>query len=280
MDHITARVGYDASWTVGIVDSNGNPITTYTGAEPLGGDVWLGESTATLFSPAVAWLTPAAGLVTLSIAKAQTASLASGKYGVDAFLTDSSGRFTAIYQAMLTLEASPGATALRPTYCSINDMRIHAAWIDDLQDEQNDLTGFAGECAQARDWLDGLILQGIRGTNLTTLSNGMTTMYSRWGSRGSLITNQYIWGLLQNNALVLTQPTGRKAIRACAFYALSLVCRAQIAQGGARDYQRLGSYYARSAIAEASTLTAEIDSNGDGLPDFAVPLQNTMTRYT
>ena len=280
MDHIAARVGYDASWTFTIVDGNGNPITTYAGAEPLGGDVWLGESTATLFSPSVTWLSAAAGTVTLSIAKAQTAGLVAGKYGLDCFLADTSGRFLTIYQAMLTLTSSPGATPLRPTYCSIADMRVQASWIDDLQDEQNDLTGFAEQCAQARDWLDGLILQAFKSADLTTLSGGFTTRFSSSTSRGTLLTNTWLLGVLNANGLVLTIPSGRKAIRACAFYALALACRGQIGSSGQRDYQRLANYYAAAANREASTYVAEIDTNGDGLADTTVVLSNTQTRYT
>ncbi len=279
MDHITAKVGYDVAWQVTIVDSTGAAITTYTGSEPLSATVWAGDDQAPLFSPTVSWVSAAAGTTNIAIASAQTLGMTPGKYRVLASLTDSTGAKRCFYEAVLDLTYAPGSATPRPTYIAFADLRPHAAWIEDLQDELEDQTGFAEQRALARDWLDGMIIRNYHGGGASQVGPNGYWM-NTWAMRGTLLTSQFLLELLNGGGLILSNPSGAQVKRACANYALGKICRGQLGRGTERNYAALARWFETSARSEVTSLIVEIDTNGDGIGEIPITLTNTMTRYT
>jgi hypothetical protein len=91
-----------------------------------------------------------------------------------------------------------------------------------------------------------------------------------------LAVDQVLRAQLDAGGLVITGAVGKQVVRACAFHALGLVF------GGMPDpsMQKFAGQFARKAQAEASTLVVEIDSNADGVSEYAIALSSTNTRRT
>jgi len=123
-----AAQGFDASFTVTIRDSDGNPLTIYDGSEPLEGLVWPGQDLASTFTLAPAWVDPSQGLVAVTVSAADTASLGIGSYRVQLWLTDSGAERRDFFEGVLAVESSPGTALTLPVYCTYQDMLDLALW--------------------------------------------------------------------------------------------------------------------------------------------------------
>jgi hypothetical protein len=66
--------------------------------------------------------------------------------------------------------------------------------------------------------------------------------------------------------------------RVCAYKAASIAALAQI--GRMNDIANRGAFFHDLATAEADTIVAELDLNGDGIADLPVPLGSTNTMFT
>ena len=264
---LLAQVGADVSYLVTLLDSDGNTITGYTSGATLSCSVWSGDDQAVLFAPTASWFgDPSLGQVRLDIRSAQTGSLSTGIYHLRLQVTAAGYTYDGLY-ATLRLQATPGAASPRPTYCTADHLNLYAPWLSRIQDLDQDQAGFAEQRAHSRDWFDDLILRAFRGGS-TSISAFPCTAFWGQSQRRTGQANPYIKQLLANNQLIVT----RKVIEATALYAIALVCQAQLMPGTKNPYGEMADTFLRRAEDRASTITAEIDLNGDGLGDIIIEL--------
>ena len=110
-----------------------------------------------------------------------------------------------------------------------------------------------------------------------TRSSG-TPATGRWPGGGSpgALPNQWLRGILASGGLVVRP----KVVEAVAKWALSEVAKGQIGGGGDSDlkFRRLGNRYENEASAIATSMTAEISTDGSGVPNLGIPLTGTSVR--
>jgi hypothetical protein len=162
--------------------------------------------------------------------------------------------------------------AVPPVYCTLQDMQDQCAWIQQYMDTEHEQTGFLAQRARARVWLDNLILSSWPGARVTYIQDGWPSNYGQF----TLIANPWLVAGLASGYLMLTGPRGLQVVECCALYSLALVLRSQM--GPTSGIEAYAGYFMRRAQAAASMLTAELDINGDGIADIAVPLGITNTR--
>lgn len=159
-----------------------------------------------------------------------------------------------------------------PVYCSLQDMQDLCSWIQQYEDQDRDETGFLKQRAKARVWLDNIIVASWPGARVTYIQDGWPSNYGQF----TLIANPWLQAGLAQGYLMLSTERGQAAIEACAAYSIALVLRAQM--GPTSGIEKYAGYWMRRAQAAVCNLTCELDINGDGLADIAIPLGLTNTR--
>lgn len=266
--------GEAPSYTVTINDASGNPVP-YTGTEALSGAVWAGNDQEPLFVATVTWYNAAGGQVVVALPAAQTAGLAVGLYRFRLLVTDAAGPHDA-YESRVYITAAPGAAALRPTYITAADVRKVASWIDDLQDADNQEAGFLDQCADARDWLDEIILRNYRGGNITLLGyHGLALdAWYTGGVRRTSLANIWLKTALQNNQLLITP----RIKRVQALYAAHLIAGDNISKG--KQFLAMAARYRMEANSLLIATTAELCLSGDGFtPNVPINFSTTNTLF-
>lgn len=257
-----------------IVDSNGDAIP-YEGTEPLSLEVWVGNDQAPLLTIGGTWVTPASGLWSVTLSAAQTRGLDVGQYRLLGQVTDVAGPHDC-YEALLVITAAPGSASARPTYIDDDDLRKIDPTVDEQLDPDHGVTGFADQCADARDWLDECLLRNYRGGNISLLGyHGLALdAWYTGGVRRTSLTNIWLRDQLKANTLIVTP----RIRRLCALYALYLVYRGARSRG--KEYQALAAGYLHEAHALMTCTTAELNLNGDGTtPCLPINLSTTNTLY-
>ncbi len=241
----------------------GNPNgATYTGAATLAGSVWPGDAQAELFAPTVTWVSPSTPSVLIVATAAQTATLATGDYPV--LVTVTEGGFAQKEIACyIRVTPAPGAGTAAAVYCTATDLFNEIPWLRDLQ-SPDDQAGFAEARADARAWVDSVILSRLPGGN------------AGFGPR-ELVgdgTGQRDWikAKLDDDGLILTDATGKQIKRAACLCAAYRVLSRQVGERGEDTYQALGDTMRREAESILSTGLAWIDTDDDGTGELAIDL--------
>ncbi len=255
------------------------PVGVFVSTDTLNANVWAGSNETPLLTPAVTWIDATNAQVQVSFQNADSASLAIGQYYLQAYATRTGTptRTTALLPAgtSLTILAAPGTSFTpRPTYITITDIRKIAPWIDDLQVPDNN-TGFDDQCADARDWLDEIVLRNYRGGNVSLLGYhgfALDAWYTGGGRRTAL-TNRWLFAALQSNQLLVTQ----RITDIQAYYALSRICETMITKAG--QYVALAARFRFEVELLLSSTVAEIDVNGDGFGEVPINLSGTNTLW-
>jgi hypothetical protein len=257
------------------------PSAAYLSSDVLTAKVWPGDIQMVVATPAASWIDATVAKWRLDFAPADTSTLIAGVYRVRVIATRGSAIDELLRDSVEVLVVA-GAGAAPSVYCTYQDMAIECSWLQQYQDESEDETGFAEQRVRAREWMDAMILraQPWGGTGLVSRQT-----YWSWTSTGgigagggygnNLAIDSTLTDHLAADNLMLTTPQGRAIVRACACYAIALVLRSQ----QAKEQVALGDYFMRRATAEASMITAEIDINADGRPEYAISLAVTNTRY-
>lgn len=270
----TAYQGLNATYQATFNDDTGAPIT-FAGTETLGGYVWGGGSLAALFNLTPTWATPSAGTVNCTVPGTNTASLAPDTYyGILTVVLN--GATVPAFNFTLNVLATPGTTAARPTYITSDDLHSVAGWIDDLQNLEFAKAGFADQCADARDWMDQNILRNYRGGAITLLGMHGVAL-DAWFTGGpwrSSLDNIYIRQQLTLNTLMLTTPIKKAMV----YYALSCICEGMIAAGG--DWAKRQAYYQQKAYQTLAGTVAQLDINGDGVPEIPINFSSANSIYS
>ena len=264
-----------------ITNPDGTAATQFLNTDVLTASVWAGANEAALLTPSTTWLNSnaPAGQIQITFQNSDSASLAIGEYYLQAYATRAGtpSRTTALLprgSSLSILAAAGTAFTARPAYITIVDVRRIAPWIDDLQVPDSNM-GFDDQLADARDWLDEMILRNYRGGNVSLLGYhgfALDAWYTGGGRRTSL-TNRWLYAALQANQL-LVKP---RVIQVCSYYALSRICESMITKGGM--YAMLAARYRLEAESLLSSTTVEIDVNGDGFGEVPINFSSTNTLW-
>jgi len=270
--------GATASIPLRITDEAGNPSTAFLAADLLTATLWAGDDRAVVATPAAAW-DPVQGPPDYAIAfgPSDTSALEPGVYRVRVIATRGADSPEVLRDSLEVLPV-PAAAVAAPVYCTMRDLETLCSWVGQYVNTDADQTGFVEQRAMARQWMDSLILRATpRGGGLNLVSR---QDYWTWNSGGGgygtgLANDSAMKGYLDAGALVLAGAGGAKVVRACACYALGLIFGAQPDASARKDSGR----YMAMAQSEASTLVAELDTNADGVSEYAIDLSTTNTRY-
>jgi hypothetical protein len=257
------------------------PSGIFLSTDTLTATVWAGSNETPLLTPGptTTWISATNAQYQVTFQNTDSSSLAPGQYYLQAYATrtGSPTRTTALLPRGTSLEilSSPGTSfTARPTYISVTDVRKIAPWVDDLQ-VPDDNFGFDNQLADARDWLDEIILRNYRGGNVSLLGYhgfALDSWYTGGGRRTSL-TNRWLFTELQNNCLLVTP----RVKQICAYFALSKICESMITKSG--QYVALASRFRFEAESLLASTTVEIDVNGDGFGEVPINLSSTNTLW-
>jgi hypothetical protein len=259
------------------------PSTAFLPSDQLAARLWSGDDMPLMVTPAARWTNATPPDYELIFGPADIGpTFEPGSYRVR--VTATRGPNTVeIYRDSLEVTVTEGTGATRAVYCSYEDMARECGWIGQYLDEAEDQTGFVEQRAQAREWMDNLIMYAAP-------VSGMGQLISReswwsWSYSGvdprsgtGLALDRVLMGYLADNKLITTGPSGSKIKVACACYALALVLRSQV--GLSTDQARFAGYFMRRAMSEASMVRVEIKINDDvETPQYAFTLGTTNTRF-
>jgi hypothetical protein len=270
MDTFTAFQGRDAGFVAQLVAEGGAAYTGYSGTEPITANFWAGNETSPIAGVATAtWASAAAGTVDVAIAGSNTGALVPGTYDVELVI----GNVT-VWRAFINLESSPGNSAGRTAKVTLRHLRKHYRRVDKLlasADFSDDPTALEAR-ADAWDWFQDLLHRHYRGGGWIggDYSFGpLITMglygpgYYRSGRRSKHLQDWLDAGRLDLTTSVLD---------AMALYALSQILGGMVALEGKGGYGELACQFAVRAETLVATITAEIDSDGDGVNDRVIRL--------
>ncbi len=263
MDNFAVMAGTALQIDVALLDSRGEPITSYLGSETLLAEVWPGGDRPAAFAAAASWVDATLGSIVVTLSAAQTAPMAEGRYKGRLILTDTALGPLEAYLWTMDLRPAPGTGDPPKVYCDFTDLLEYGrSWLRNLQTDDDD-EGFTRQCGRARSWLDELLIGAWPG------SYGGTDLGSTLGWRQGQLPNPWLRQKLDAGGLIVRDLV--KEI--CANKTLGFICQGQVGPGEKQqDYPRLARYYHREAAQLVRTLTAEIDSNGDGIPEIAINL--------
>jgi hypothetical protein len=259
-----------------IRDQGGNPVA-YTGTETLTTTVWPGGARPALFSPATTWGTsPSTGAIQITITAAETTSLAPGRYQLLTRVTAAGADPLDAYGATIQILGASGTQAAPATYPydlaqAYDRLFLYGrSWIRQLQSD-DDQAAFAEHMGAARQWLEGCGHAHFRVSAMQLMINGRAFGPRRSGARSTWLIDQFA-----ANTLMVTQ----KVEEACAKKALAFICAGQVGTSEASAaYAKLAAFYHAEADYIASTLTLELDTNGDGFADTTIDLSCTDPMY-
>ncbi len=261
--NLDLQIGTSFDWQLQALNPDDSvPTGQFLGTDTLLAQLWQGSQDIALATPSITWISATNAQYQISFNNPDTANLALGVYYVRATATRS-GRSASLMPkgSTVTLQPAPGTTTSPAVYITVADIRVIAGWIDQIN-APNSETGFLQQCSRARSWLDECILRNYRGGNVELLGYHGLALDSWFtgGTRRTSLRNPYILGLLQQNALIVTDRT--KEI--CAYYALSLICESMLmVSGKPAQYLGLSARYRAEAQRLLSCYTAELNVAGD-----------------
>lgn len=265
MNKLKVYRGSSADWTFEARLRDGQGVATFEDSDPIRVKLWPGDDRPPILEPPAVWANASAGRFTVSLSDAQTAGLSPGIYQALASTTRG-GRTADLATFMVEVLETPGQATPPAVYCTMADLQDHVGWVDQVLDLESDANDFLRQRILAREWLDALILRNYAGSRVDDHMMGFL-----YGSAAPILPDPWISSLLESGALVLTGPSGRALVRACACYALYLICNAQAAGS---EQMRKASLRFRRESRKICHQTAGIDVNGDGVPEIAVWLGN------
>jgi hypothetical protein len=189
-------------------------------------NIWPGDGRelSGALTDVVAWKVVGSSLrLTLTTDDLDTLDLEPGTYRLQVLIDPD---FLA-WDGELELAPGPGQGEPRPIYATAQDLLDELPWLEGVEDLTTRQSGFREELAQARDWLDGVIVARCP-----------------WPDTSGVVTS------LAADGLDLTGPDGKRLKRACALRAAFLVLRHQIGTHGELAFSAI----AKDCEAEAESL--------------------------
>lgn len=257
--------GTRREFTLSILDTDGNPVTSFTSAATPSASIWSGGSTSSLATPLVEWIDPTAGTLRLTLFSTDLSALDVQPYPIRVTLLHS-GYTLEVWRGWIDVQPEPGASTVLPTYCDFRHLVDYGGeWVKRLV-VTSSYSGFQRERARARSTLDDWILARWRPDYALSVFD--LTVY---GSLGALEgPDKTIRDYLDANNLIVTD----KVREITARLALSYVCET----ANEDDMRARGVAHYRRASAIAKTYVAQLDTNADGAADISIPLGIINTR--
>lgn len=264
MSDLVIDAGTDREWQVSLFDSDEDAVTAFTSSATLVGKVWPGDDQAATFTPTCTWIDATAGTLKLSIGASQTTSVTPGVYHALITVAEGGKTYTG-WRGTIQIRGVLGSATAPTAYCTLQDMQALCGWIEKLQNECSDQSGFAEQRHAAREWMDDLAQRHYRNDDNydTTRFLSYPYVFGRTGARSDALQ-----GYLDADGLSLTGPVKR----CCAAYSLAEVFRGQMGREDNNGYDKHARRFARMANDLAACLTLEIDTDDDGEPDLAINL--------
>jgi hypothetical protein len=251
-------------------------IGVFLGTDTLTGKVWPGGDHPTTFAPTVTWFDADAGKPKITFNNADTATVTPGLYSLQAY-AERAGRTTRLLPEGSTLEILPtaGVGPIRPSYIDVDDLKAVAGWIVDLQSPDSH-TSFDEQCADARDWVDELVLRNYRGGHVSLLGMHGLALDSWFtgGSRRTSLGNRAIKDWLTQNKLLVTP----RVKQICAYYAIHRICEGMLSRGN--QYLGLSAKFRFEAETLLASTTFELDVNGDGYGEIPINMSAANTLWS
>jgi hypothetical protein len=277
---ISVPIGTDFPFQVSLLDTAGDPVTTYTSSDTPFCEIWAGQDQPVLLTPTASWITAPAGTVQVMISGDTTTTITPGKYWLRNGVTTSSGLTVTMPDTFIEFTASPGSATTLPTYCDLKDMQLLAPWVDQLQDMISDESGFATYRQRARQWLDRVIQRNrFNSSSWGTLGLGGAAFvgwfWTGWYAQGQ--DDPVLQSYLDQDLLMTGEP--KMVATMTAAKALGYLCKAQIGPDDkATAWQQRGYDFDADAEEMAMKYTAEIDINDDGYADIVIPCGRATLR--
>lgn len=279
MNRITQRKGVDGSSIVVALQRRGvngayvDDAATYTADDPLTCVLWPGGDLATVATLPASWVDADEGTVQVDFPASAFTALDAGIYKAAVRLATSPPVDLAYLEVELTV--GPASGSARPTYITREDLEEEFPGLESMLGHVDaDGTGFLKLRADARDWLDLLVLSHYRPCDVV----GPLQFSIPWIPTPPE-TNAWLADYLAGDRLLLTTPNGRRLVRAQVAWVLAKVFRrAANASGQAGNLLDLSDFYARQADSLIATSIAEIDTNDDGSADLTISFRSTVTR--
>lgn len=214
--------------------------------------LWPGDDRASVGTLAATWHDAPAALVRIDFTQATIDALETG--WVKSIVTlASTGLVIAEFE--IKIEAGPGSRAARPVYCSYQDLEDELSWIEDLRSETKDQSGFAEARADARDWIDSVILAAVPGES----GDGLRSYSWGWTWGGECNLGRRYSDLLTSNGLDVTSVSGRRIVKAAVYQSLSTILERCVGSsaGGGHDLVQMSNDYRIKADALIICCTAD-----------------------
>lgn len=247
--------------------------STYSADDPLSCVVWPGGDLPVVATLPVEWVDAGEGTVQVSFPASAWTGLSSGVYQAAVRLATTPPTNLAFFEVELT--AGPASGTARPCYITRDDLEEEHPGLEAmLGNVDADQTGFQKLRADARDWLDLLILSHYRPCSVAEPYQFVIPWIPAQPE-----TNQWLADALSNNALMLATPNGRRLVKAQAYWVLAKVFRrAANASAQAASLLDLADYYEKKADSTIATSIAELDVNEDGKADVTISFRTTVAR--
>jgi hypothetical protein len=266
MDAWPITQGLDTDLEVTLRRTDGTALTdVYAGTETFTLSIWPGDDREAygVTSCTAVWIDSDAATVRIHLDADDTTDFPLGKSSLLLTMLDG-GDSVPAYECKVRVRPVAGTSDADASYIDIGDLTRVCPWIEELQDEIADQTGFAEQCAEASEEFDELLHRNFRGN----ASNFRCE--SRWMNGSSLLKNEWLTTALAAGQLLAT----KKIKRAIAYHALGAILEPMVGSRGKATYQELASFYFGKAASLLATITAEIDTDSDGQGDVAIDLSN------
>lgn len=258
---ITGRIDLEAStdayrsFPFTICNLAGQPITGWSSGDVLAVQVWRGDDLAELDDTGVliTWLDAPTGVIRL--VTDGTHALTTSTYQWRALATNG-GRNYEIVRGNYSVLHAPGSgsnsiPASQKPYTTIDDLRSIAPWIEQAKSEF-DQAGFVEQQIAARQWMDNVVAR--------SWSNRSSVLYGSY--YGSNIGNQFeavpewLTDVLASGKGIQITPAIK---RACAAYACSQICLAQVSvKDDASTYRKKSAEFRNMAASLVATMTVRV----------------------
>jgi hypothetical protein len=286
--NLDLQIGTSRLWPLQCLNNDDSiPLNLFLAGDVLQAKLWQGANTLAVLTkspPDVAWISAPNAQFSILFHPGDTLALKAGVYYVEATATRGAEVAGLLPTgSTVTLAPVPGLATARPTYIDIADLRRIAPWIETVQSPDAE-TGFAGQCADGRDWLDECCLRNYRGGNVSLLGehgNALDAWFTG-GTRRTSLRNLWLLNLLQlgpaavgTAGLIVTARTRD----VCGYYALHRICEGMITRG--TQYPALSARMLHKAHQLLVSYTAEISVAGqadvDGNLIANVPINFSST---
>lgn len=277
--------GSSVPFNAPVVDTNNNPITLQ-GTETLAGIVWPGGDQPRSFALTPVFDSLPGNNTITTVSASDVAALDSATYFVSLTIDFGAGLGPQeYYRGTLEVQADAASATAPPVYCTIDDLRLYAEWIDDLQSVHTE-TGFLQQRGQARKWLDEIIVANYKylNFNLQLGQAGFGSLAMMVGNRDP-IPSKWLRDQLANDVVITNgvySGTGlivrESTVEIVAKRALYLICSAQLGRQGDTSYQDMARRFQRESESMVMCYRPEIYPTSNGYAGLMVNCGGTNLR--